>query len=86
MKENDNIAKGYKSLIGGKAWMQSKTDAANDRGAPKWVESKMSHRVLIALKGKEKKPMFVYSNDLDACKALIVRVKLMANPELAERL
>lgn len=82
MKDTDKIAKGFKSLVGGKARLESKTEVSNERGSPKWIDGDKNHRILITVEGKENKPMFVYSNDINACKALIVRVKLMANPDL----
>ena len=76
-KESNRVAKGIKSLDGAKARWESRSKMTN---GTKWADSDNQFRVIICLKGKEKKPVYVYSNDLHFCKALVVKIKLVANP------
>ena len=46
----------------------------------KWAEADSNSRVVITLRGKEQKPAYVYSKDVNFCKALVVKIKIVANP------
>ena len=84
LKDTDKVAKGYKSLKGATARHQDKSSAALERS--KWHEMDKSHRIIIKWKGKESKPSFIYSDDLEDSKAFVVRIKTMADQQYTERL
>ena len=46
----------------------------------------MDHRTVIMLSGREKNPVYVYNNDIHYCKALAVKIKFVATPEIMDSL
>ena len=84
LKDTDKVAKGYKSLQGATARHQSKAEATLERS--KWHDMDKSHRIIIELKGKAGKPIFIYSDDLEDSKAFVVRIKTMADQQFTQRL
>lgn len=84
-KETDTVAKGYKSLRGSKAVLQTKEEAQQARAA-KWVEAAKAFRVVISLKGRESNPIYVYSGDAHYCKALLVKIRTVSDPLFLQNL
>ena len=84
--ENATIAKKSIPLNGATVYSETR-DEAKAHKSKKWTSKEASHRVTINLRvdGARKK-YYVYSEDINLLKALIVKIRVAASPGLKDML
>ena len=82
--KNSTVAKKSIPLNGSTVMIESKEEAKAHK-TKKWTSKNAGHRVAICLRvGGTRKKYYVYADDLNLLKALVVKIRVAANPGLKE--
>ena len=86
-EENSMVAKGVLSLKQATCQLETR-ESVIKRGilGGGWHDSQHDFRLIIGLPQRHNEPFFVYSSDKHELKALLVKIRLAANPEMKQTL
>ena len=86
-EENSMVAKGVLSLNKATCQLEDR-EGVIKRGVlgGGWHDSQHDFRLIIGLPQRHNEPFFVYSSDKHELKALLVKIRLAANPDMKQTL